>query len=166
MIFLHQNQIIMSYVTQYSKVGTNTLYDAKVCTDDKCHIITDQYKLTNKYPSDQMFPFPSTKDNLVVMVPDRIMHDDKAFDSYVIAHATKQKCFSIDPCDVYSSRHCCSPTSSSSSSSTTEEAPQNTSNTSWLMLSLFFLFVLIFLIVLALLGYAFFRSTKVDPQKW
>ena len=146
----------MAYVTQYSKVGNNTLYDAKVCMNDKCDVITDQYKVMNDHPDTQIFPLPSTQDNRVIMVPERIMHDDKAFNEYVKAHANKQDCFLMDPCDVYSSAHCCPKNQTKTSLVTTESDGTETSGTSTLGLFIFFVVVIIFLVVLGVISYVFF----------
>jgi hypothetical protein len=43
------------------------------------------------------------------MVPDRIVQDAKALNKYVLSAAISQKCFNIDPCDIYTSKYCCPP---------------------------------------------------------
>jgi len=145
----------MAYITQYSKIGNNTLYDAKVCMNDKCDIITDQYKVMNDHPDTQIFPLPSTQDNRVLMVPERIMHDDKAFEKYVKAYANKQDCFLMDPCDVYSSSHCCSSSVTTDSSAGTTETSVTT-ETSTLGLFIFFIVVIIFLVIMGVISFVFF----------
>jgi hypothetical protein len=99
----------MSYITQYSKPGNSTLYDVKVCNQNRCDVMMDQYKFVNGAPNEQMFPFPSTSDNKLFMVGERIVQDKNAFNQLVLHHAKKQQCFDIDPCDVYTSEYCCKP---------------------------------------------------------
>lgn len=120
----------MTYVTQYSKASnTNPLYDAKVCLNDRCNILQNQYKFENMDPKNQIFPFPSTSDNKVFMVPNRVAQDEQALKEYVISKAKSQTCFDIDPCDVYTSKYCCPPKGTLSSEQTKTVSSEDTKNT-------------------------------------
>lgn len=150
----------MSYVTQYSKVGDSTLYDARVCVKDKCEIVQDQYKFVNESPKEQQFPFPSTSDNTVFMVGRRVMQDKNAINEYIIKYAKKQSCFDIDPCDVYAAPYCCKKNTKAKTviheeginSKPSETTEVNTISGIWFFL--FFLVIGLFSIVLiALLAY-------------
>jgi len=157
----------MSVVSQYSKVGNSTLYDAKVCVRDKCDIIVDQYRFVNGSPSDQIFAFPSTADNKVFMVGERIVQDSKAFQDLVINNAKKQTCFDIDPCDVYTAEYCCSTKQVPSTKGTTPTTPPSQSNDKQYVnqedslndvktdvtsveLFVFFLVIMVFIVVMAI----------------
>lgn len=160
----------MAQITQYSKVNnTNPLYDAKLCYNDNCNILKNQYKFTNDSPKTQMFPFPSTSDGKVFMVPDRIAQDADALKRYVIDNARSQSCFNIDPCDVYTSKYCCAPVSASNISTTTTTTNASgasntntpsipsTNNISGSDLFIFFLIIGIVCIILIVLFVLFIR---------
>ena len=101
----------MSYVQDYTRdqSGKTSLFDIKICpySSSNCNVLTHHYLVKNAAQTRQYFPFPSTPDNTVFFIPDRILQDPRAMSNFVIPHATQQECFNIDPCDLYASSYCC-----------------------------------------------------------
>jgi hypothetical protein len=100
----------MSFIKRYAKLDNDYYYTAEICrkdAPDECRRIYDNYKLVNAFPEHHHFPFDSTKDNTIIMIPDRVMHDKQGIQKMILDHAKRQSCFDVEPLDQFSSMIFC-----------------------------------------------------------
>jgi len=102
-------------VKNYEMIDGHDYYTATVCDEEKedCQTLEDfYYVLKNAHPDSQTFPFATTPDKEDVLVPRRIMQDERGVQEFLYENAEKQKCFDVSPQDDYSARVACNVASS------------------------------------------------------